>query len=133
MLVARSSLWPVTYSPEPKPDLGFESGYFQALERREGDGTERSTDGGGVAALREVEVWLVQGKTVGLEKSLISTSSNDEHCARDNLQIQPDRPIVDVVQIMLHPLAHRLCRRRFAPESINLRPAGYSRTHASAP
>ena len=32
----------MTCSPEARPGLGFESGYFQSLERRRGHGTERT-------------------------------------------------------------------------------------------
>lgn len=56
---------PLACSPNPRPILGFESGYFQVLERRQGHGTERQVNrrdhpgfarGGGSSG---------QGETVG--------------------------------------------------------------------
>ena len=32
--------------PDPRPGMSFESGYFQALEWRQGHGTERQVDRG---------------------------------------------------------------------------------------
>ena len=36
----------VACSPDPRPGVGFESGYFRSLIRRCGDGTEGEIDGG---------------------------------------------------------------------------------------
>lgn len=45
--------------------MSFESGYFQSLKRRRGHGTEGRTTEEIISALREAEVRIGQGETVG--------------------------------------------------------------------
>ena len=45
---------------------------------------------------------------------------------QQNLQIQPQRPVLDVPEVVLDAQRHFLRRVRLAAEAVNLRPAGHA-------
>src|SRR5690242_5842170 len=60
-----------------------------------------------------------------LTHSICVPVSPSRECSPDqDLQIQPRRPVVDVVEVILDPLLHLLVRLSLAPETVDLRPAG---------
>src|SRR4051794_10811958 len=57
----------------------------------------------------------------------ISIGTWREHRAHENLQVEPQRPVVDVVEVELNPVAHLVVAVGLAAKTVNLRPAGHTR------
>ena len=57
----------------------------------------------------------------------VAVAGGRKHRAGDDLQVEPERPIVDVEQVMLDALAHLFVGVDFAAIAVNLRPAGNAR------
>ena len=47
-----------------------------------------------------------------------------ENSFENDYEIEPDRPIVDIIEIVLDPLLQFFRRVGFAPPTVNLRPSG---------
>src|SRR5262249_20357700 len=56
-----------------------------------------------------------------------------EHRADDDFQIEPERPIVDVIQIVLDALSHLVVGVGLAAIAVDLRPAGDARPDVMTP
>src|SRR5262249_53347400 len=57
----------------------------------------------------------------------VSVRSRREHGPKHDPQIEPERPVVDVIEIVLDAVAHLLVGVGFAAETVNLRPPRDSR------
>ncbi len=63
----------------------------------------------------------------GVSNVLICTESDNLKArSHKDIAIETQRPIVDIPKIVRNPLGHLFKATRFAPQSINLRPTGYS-------
>jgi hypothetical protein len=47
-----------------------------------------------------------------------------QRSSRNHLQIQPQRPILEVVEVVLDAMMHRVDRRGFTAKAVDLRPTG---------
>src|SRR5216684_9088582 len=62
----------------------------------------------------------------------ISIGRRREHGLHQDAQIEPDRPVVDVIEVVLHALSHLVVGVGFTAKTMNLRPAGDARLHVVA-
>src|SRR5690242_18564452 len=62
---------------------------------------------------------------------VVVDEAHDQRAQQDP-DIEAQRPVLDVVDIVLDALVHRLDARRLAAPAIDLRPAGDARLHAMA-
>src|SRR6478736_5845506 len=54
----------------------------------------------------------------------VATHESLEHRDRDDLDVEPERPVVDIEEVELHAALHLLDLGRRAAISVHLRPAG---------
>src|SRR3954471_20787494 len=66
---------------------------------------------------------VTSGWWLGLVRVLMEEALDDRE--PHDLQIEPHRPVLDVVQVVLNPLLER----RVATPAVHLRPAGQPRLH----
>src|SRR5580704_19442785 len=57
----------------------------------------------------------------------VAISRRRQHGADDDLQIEPERPVVDIEQVVLEAPAHLLVGIDLAATAVDLRPAGDAR------
>src|SRR5438445_4908391 len=62
---------------------------------------------------------------LALASSCILLRHDDKHSFHQDQKIEPRRPVLDIIQIMLDPSADLLDPSRLTAPSIHLRPAGY--------
>src|SRR5262245_47473020 len=64
-----------------------------------------------------------------LKEALVSVliALPGDDCLDENLHVESKRPVIDIVQVVLHSTSHLFQRIRFAPEPVYLRPSGDSR------
>src|SRR3984885_8100093 len=63
----------------------------------------------------------------------VAITGRRQHGAEDDLQIEPERPVVDVEQVVLEAPAHLLVGVDLAAAAVDLRPAGDARLDVVAP
>jgi len=56
----------------------------------------------------------------------VAISSGRQHSPDQDLEIEHQRPIVDVIEVVLHPLFHFLVRIGLTAVTVDLRPSGDS-------
>src|SRR5579884_39159 len=83
-----------------------------------------------LAPLSPLRHWLgrsagTSDKRYAARRSIgVAIAGGRKHSTEENFQVEPQRPIVDVVQIVLDALAHRFFAVDLAAIAVDLRPAG---------
>src|SRR6185437_5330713 len=70
------------------------------------------------AGPREMRLRARRAASVG-----VAVDEADEERATEDPEVEPDRPVLDVVEVVLHALVHPVERRRLAAPAIDLSPA----------
>jgi hypothetical protein len=68
----------------------------------------------------------LEGRQCVRNESIRTVLDNLKASSQEDIAVQAERPIVDIPKIVRNPLGHLLKATRFAAQSINLRPTGYS-------